>query len=53
MGFTALDGLPLGTRCGDLDARVVLHLLQQKGMSAGQLVDLLYRQSGILGFAAI
>ena len=36
MGFTALDGLPMGTRCGELDAGVVLHLIQQKGMHAGR-----------------
>jgi acetate kinase len=53
MGFTALDGLPMGTRCGDLDAGVVLHLIQQKGMSAEALVDLLYRRSGMLGLSGI
>ena len=53
MGFTALDGLPMGTRCGELDAGVVLHLIQQKGMSADQLVDLLYRHSGMLGLSGI
>ena len=53
MGFTALDGLPMGTRCGELDAGVVLHLIQQKGMTADQLVDLLYRRSGVLGLSGI
>jgi acetate kinase len=53
MGFTALDGLAMGTRCGALDAGVVLHLIQQKGMSAEQLVDLLYRRSGVLGLSGI
>jgi acetate kinase len=53
MGFTALDGLPMGTRCGELDAGVVLHLIQQKGMSAERLVDLLYRRSGMLGLSGI
>jgi acetate kinase len=53
MGFTALDGLPMGTRCGELDAGVVLHLLQQKGLSPQQLVDLLYRRSGMLGLSGI
>jgi len=53
MGFTALDGLPMGTRCGELDAGVVLHLIQQKKMSAEQLVDLLYRRSGMLGLSGI
>jgi len=53
MGFTALDGLPMGTRCGELDAGVVLHLIQQKGMPAKELVDLLYRRSGMLGLSGI
>jgi acetate kinase len=53
MGFTALDGLPMGTRCGELDAGVVLHLIQQKGMSAQELVDLLYRRSGMLGLSGV
>jgi len=53
MGFTALDGLPMGTRSGALDAGVVLHLIQQKGMSGEQLVDLLYRRSGMLGLSGI
>src|SRR6202045_1468811 len=52
-GFTALDGLPMGPRCGELDAGVVLHLIQQKGMSAEALVDLLYRESGMLGLSGI
>jgi len=53
MGFTALDGLPMGTRCGALDAGVILHLIQQKGMSAEALVDLLYRRSGMLGLSGV
>lgn len=53
MGFSALDGLPMGTRCGALDAGVVLYLLQHLGMSAGQVSDVLYKQSGLLGVSAI
>ena len=53
MGFTALDGLPMGTRCGALDAGVILYLLEQKGMSAEALYDLLYRRSGMLGLSGI
>ena len=53
MGFTALDGLPMGSRCGALDAGVVLHLIQQKRMSADALVDLLYRRSGMLGLSGV
>jgi len=41
------------TRCGDLDPGVVPHLIQQKGMSAEALVDLLYRRSGVLGLSGI
>jgi acetate kinase len=53
MGFTALDGLPMGTRCGELDPGVVLHLIQQKKMSAEALVDLLYRHSGMVGLSGV
>jgi acetate kinase len=53
MGFTALDGLPMGTRCGALDAGVVLHLIQQKEMLGEALVDLLYRRSGMLGLSGV
>jgi acetate kinase len=53
MGFTALDGLPMGTRCGEFDAGVVLYLIQQKGMSPDDLVDLLYKRSGMLGLSGI
>jgi acetate kinase len=53
MGFTALDGLPMGTRCGQLDPGVVLYLLSEKGMSAAELTDLLYKQSGLKGISAV
>jgi acetate kinase len=53
MGFTALDGLVMGTRCGDLDPGVVLHLIQQKGMSAEEVSHVLYQQSGLLGVSAL
>jgi acetate kinase len=53
MGFTALDGLPMGTRCGELDPGVVLHLIQQKKMQPDALVDLLYRRSGMLGLSGV
>ena len=51
MGFSVLDGLPMGTRCGELDPGVVLHLLQNKGMSPESVEELLYRQSGMLGLS--
>ncbi len=53
MGFTALDGLVMGTRCGTIDAGVVLYMLQQKGMSAPDVQQLLYQQSGLLGVSGI
>lgn len=52
MGFTALDGLPMGTRPGQLDPGVVLYLLE-KGMSGQQISDLLYRESGLKGLSGI
>ena len=52
MGFSALDGLMMGTRCGALDAGVVLHLLRE-GRSADDIEKLLYRQSGLLGVSGI
>lgn len=53
MGFTALDGLMMGTRCGTLDPGIVLHLQTQLGMSADAVSDMLYRQSGLLGVSGI
>ncbi|TYB85382.1 acetate/propionate family kinase [Oceaniovalibus sp. ACAM 378] len=52
-GFTALDGLMMGRRCGNLDPGVVLYLMQVKGMTADAVTDLLYRQSGLLGVSGI
>ena len=51
MGFSALDGLPMGTRCGQLDPGVLLYLMDQKGMGAAEISDLLYKQSGLLGLS--
>jgi acetate kinase len=53
MGFTALDGLVMGTRSGALDPGVVLYLLQQKGMTAEAVSDLLYNRSGLLGVSGL
>ncbi|NBC20696.1 MAG: acetate/propionate family kinase [Alphaproteobacteria bacterium] len=53
MGLTALDGLPMSTRCGDLDPGVVLHLIQGRGMSPAGVSDLLYSQSGLKGVSGI
>jgi acetate kinase len=49
MGFSALDGLMMGTRCGALDPGVLLYLLEVDGLDAKQLSRLLYRESGLLG----
>lgn len=53
MGFTALDGLPMGTRPGQLDAGVVLYLMQQKGMAPKEIERLLYNECGLKGLSGI
>jgi len=53
MGFTAADGLPMGTRCGNLDPGVILYLIDQLGMDTRAVEDLLYRQSGLLGVSGV
>lgn len=53
MGFSPLDGLPMGTRCGRLDAAIVLHMLEQQGLSLAQVAHLLYRESGLLGLSGV
>ncbi len=53
MGFSALDGLPMGTRCGQVDPGVLLYLMDQRGMTASGISDLLYRRSGLLGLSGL
>jgi len=53
MGFTAVDGLPMGTRCGNLDPGVILYLIDELGMDARSIEDLIYKQSGLLGVSGI
>lgn len=53
MSFTAVDGLPMGTRCGSLDPGVLLYLLEQRGLDARAIEKLLYHQSGLLGVSGI
>ncbi len=53
MGFTALDGLVMGTRTGALDPGVLLYLMMERRMSAKDIEDLLYRRSGLLGVSGI
>ncbi len=52
-GFTALDGLCMGTRPGSIDPGVILHLFQTLGLSASKVEDILYKQSGLLGVSGI
>lgn len=53
LGFTALDGLPMGTRCGQIDPGVILYLLQQRGMTAQEVQELLYKDSGLKGLSGV
>jgi acetate kinase len=53
MGFTAVDGLPMGTRTGSLDPGVILYLMDQRGMDARAIEKLIYNQSGLLGVSGI
>ncbi|HWR91252.1 MAG TPA: acetate/propionate family kinase [Desulfobacterales bacterium] len=53
MGFTAVEGLPMGTRTGSLDPGVILYLLDQRGMDARAIEKLIYSQSGLLGVSGI
>jgi acetate kinase len=53
MGFTAVDGLPMGTRCGAIDPGVILYLMDQRGMDTRAIEKLIYEQSGLLGVSGI
>jgi acetate kinase len=53
MGFTAVDGLPMGTRCGALDPGVMLYLMDELGMDTRAIEKLIYQQSGLLGVSGI
>ena len=53
MGFTALDGLPMGTRPGQIDPGVVLYLMSEKRMDAGKVQDFLYRDCGLKGLSGV
>ena len=53
MGFTALDGLSMGTRCGQIDPGVVLYLMAEKKMSADAISDLLWENSGLKGMSGL
>jgi acetate kinase len=53
MGFTAVEGLPMGTRSGSLDPGVILFLMDSRGMDARAVEDLIYNRSGLLGVSGI
>jgi len=53
MGFTAVDGLPMGTRCGSIDPGVFLYLMDERGMEARSIETLISNQSGLLGVSGI
>ncbi len=53
MSFSALDGLPMGTRCGTLDPGVLLHLMRRERMTLEELEDLLYKRCGLLGISGL
>lgn len=53
MGFTALDGLMMGERCGNIDPGVILYLIQEKKLSVDEVSKILYQQSGLLGVSGI
>lgn len=53
MGFTSVEGLPMGTRCGSLDPGVILYLIEQRGMTTREVEKLIYTQSGLLGVSGI
>jgi acetate kinase len=53
MGFTPLDGVMMGTRCGTIDPGILLYLQRERGMSAEELEQLLYHKSGLLGVSGI
>ena len=53
MGFTAVDGLMMGTRCGSIDPGVLIYLMDERGMDARALENLVYKQSGLLGVSGI
>jgi acetate kinase len=53
MGFTALDGIPMGTRCGQIDPGLVLHLIDAMGMTTQEVTQLFYKESGLKGMSGI
>jgi acetate kinase len=52
-GFTALDGVPMGTRCGTIDPGVILYLLSKQGMDVASVTEVFYHRSGLLGVSGL
>ena len=53
MGFTPLVGLPMGTRCGDLDAGVIQFIMNKYGISIDEMLNILNKKSGVLGISGV
>ena len=53
MGFSAIDGLMMGTRTGSIDPAVIFYLMREEGMSAAEVESMLYNQSGLLGVSGL
>ena len=53
MGFSVLDGLVMGTRCGHLDPGVILYMLREEGLGAAEIENILYHRSGLLGVSGV
>ncbi|GAB4252333.1 MAG: acetate kinase [Acidobacteriota bacterium] len=53
MGFTPLEGLVMGTRCGDVDPSIIEYLMHKEGMSTGEVLNLMNKQSGLLGISGL
>ena len=53
LGFSTIDGLVMGTRCGNLDPGVILHLMETKGLGVKEMTKMLYKESGLLGVSGI
>lgn len=51
MGFSSLDGLPMGTRCGEIDPGVLLYMMQHDGLDAVKISEILYKESGLKGLS--
>ena len=53
MGFTPIDGLPMGTRCGNIDPSIIEFLAENENMTAAQVINVLNKKSGMLGISGV